>query len=60
MMSADHPARSSQPAMLRVRVGIGSEPWSSTAAWKAGSENLTPRRRWASSLIRMISSLPVR
>lgn len=51
---------SSQAAMLRARVGIGSEPWSRTAAWKAGSENAGPRRPRASSRSRSISSLPVR
>jgi uncharacterized membrane protein len=53
-------APSSQSAMLRARTGIGSEPWSSTAAWNAGSENAGPSRCLASSLIRRISSLPVR
>jgi hypothetical protein len=52
--------RSSQVVMLRARVGIGSEPWSRTAAWKAGSENAGPRRRRASCRRRSISSLPVR
>ena len=51
---------SSQSAMLRARTGIGSEPWSSTAAWNAGSENAGPSRSLASSLILRISSLPVR
>ena len=51
---------SSQVSMLRARVGIGSEPWSRTAAWKAGSENAGPSRRLASSRSRSISSLPVR
>ncbi len=51
---------SSQSAMLRARTGIGSEPWSSTAAWKEGSENAGPSRCLASSLILRISSLPVR
>ena len=54
------PTLSSQPAMLRASVGIGSEPWSSTAPWNAGRENAGPRRLRASSLIRRISSLPVR
>ena len=56
-----HPAcPSSQVAMLRARVGIGSEPWSRTAAWKSGSENAEPSRCLASSRSRSISSLPVR
>ena len=51
---------SSQPSMLRASVGIGSEPWSRTAAWKAGSENDAPSRWRARSRRRSISSLPVR
>jgi hypothetical protein len=64
---AGHPAAgpdpvcsSSHASMLRSRVGIGSEPWSRTAAWKAGSENAAPSRRLDSSRSRSISSLPVR
>ena len=42
---------SSQPTMLRASVDIDSEPWSSTAAWKAGSANAGPSRRRASARI---------
>ena len=49
-----------QLSMFRRRTGMGSDPLSRMAAWKAGSENADPRRSSASARNRRISALPVR